>query len=430
MDAFCAGVATREITPEPGAPLWGYSGRSGPATGRLDPLCAKAIVFRCSAAAVALVSVDLGRAPVEASCRRIRERVQRAGIAHVMIAATHTHHGPVMEVEAPYTQRIETAIGDSIEAASACAQPARMGVGCAEFDIAHNRRKLLGDGRCAMLWRNEKRLATAPVDREATIVKIVAESSGAPLAILVHYACHPVIMGPSNLEYSADYPGELTRIVREQSGCECVFLQGGCGDINPYLDKTPMDQGAVEAMRGEGRVCAEAVLGTLDGITPVTPERPSVAFNEMPVLVGTRWDFQDTGQAEVWGASHPALFEAYRSRITPDLTVPLTVLILNGDMALAGMPGELFASFQLALKAQSPVPHSLLVGYCNDYHAYFPTIRDAAAGGYGGTVGSYVGLGAGERLVTRACLEIGRLAGRLRPRCSPDDFVILDADQV
>jgi hypothetical protein len=35
------------------------------------------------------------------------------------------------------------------------------------------------------------------------------------------------------------------------------------------------------------------------------------------------------------------------------------------------------------------VRDTLLVGYTNGYHAYFPTIRDAAAGGYGGKTATY-----------------------------------------
>ena len=65
------GIATRDITPPPGAPLWGYNGRLGPATGTLDPLYAKAVAFRLDDATAVLVSLDLGRVPVEESLDRI-----------------------------------------------------------------------------------------------------------------------------------------------------------------------------------------------------------------------------------------------------------------------------------------------------------------------------------------------------------------------
>jgi len=41
----------------------------------------------------------------------------------------------------------------------------------------------------------------------------IDDSAGSPLAILVNYACHPVVFGPDNRLYSADFPGAMTREV-------------------------------------------------------------------------------------------------------------------------------------------------------------------------------------------------------------------------
>src|SRR6185503_7350768 len=48
-----AGVATVDITPEPGLMLWGYSNRTHGATGKLDPLMAKAVVLKAGDQSVA-----------------------------------------------------------------------------------------------------------------------------------------------------------------------------------------------------------------------------------------------------------------------------------------------------------------------------------------------------------------------------------------
>jgi hypothetical protein len=48
------------------------------------------------------------------------------------------------------------------------------------------------------------------------------------------------------------------------------------------------------------------------------------------------------------------------------------------------------------------------------------------AGGYGGTVASFVGLGAGDKLLLEAEIEIARLTGKCTGRCSPDDLFILE----
>lgn len=433
MDTLLAGVAVRDITPGPGVALWGYMDRLGPATGTLDPLYAKAVVFRAGDDAAALVSLDLGRTPLDAVRARLCERAARAGVGHVFLAATHTHHAPEMDVEnAPHIDVIERLIGDAIEEAVGNLRPARLGVGRAEFDIAHNRRRLLDDGRCVMIWRNEERFPTGPVDREATLVRIEAEE-GDPLALLVHYACHPVVMGPSNRQYSADYVGELCRQVKQDTGFECVFLQGAIGDINPYLDKTSVEDGAVEAMRSVGRSCANAVLAALPGIRAELPEHPSVACSETSVPVGVRWNMDDPAQRAICLMAHggeDGLFYRYLHALRPDLTVPLTVLVLNRSLALVGMPGEIFVRYQMELKDNGPVRPTLLCGYTNGYHAYFPTVRDALAGGYGGTTASYVGIGAADRLTTEAQIEMARLMGQLERPSVIEDFMLLEPKDV
>ncbi len=276
---FSAGVAVRDITPSPGAPLWGYADRASNATGTLDPLFAKCVAFANEDDVAALVTMDLGRVPLEPVCDRIRRRARDKGVQYVFLAATHTHHAPVMEAPgAPYIETIEEQIGTCIEDAVDFMRPVAIGVGRCTIDVAHNRRRVLDDGRCLMLWRNEKRVPTSPRDLEADLIRIDA-TDGQPMALLVHYACHPVVMGPENCRYSADYPGEMARLVKESTGAECLFLQGACGDINPYLDKTRSDADAVEAMRSVGKTCADSVLGVYPSIQAVEPRSPAVAFS-------------------------------------------------------------------------------------------------------------------------------------------------------
>ena len=66
--------------------------------------------------------------------------------------------------------------------------------------------------------------------------------------------CHPVVFGPDNLRYSVDYPAAMTRHVegnlkRGSRSPICFFVQGAPGDINPFLDKTPLPENADQEMR-------------------------------------------------------------------------------------------------------------------------------------------------------------------------------------
>ena len=52
------------------------------------------------------------------------------------------------------------------------------------------------------------------------------------------------------------------------------------------------------------------------------------------------------------------------------------------------------------------------LGYCNDYHQYFPTIQAVSEGGYGtGLPVAAAELGAGERVIDRALIRLYQLRG-------------------
>lgn len=426
MSYFEAGVAVREITPTPGFPLWGYFAQERIAIGTLDPLYVKACAFRAQDQLVVVVVYDLGRVPLDTVLNHIRSHFAGDCPPSFFFTATHTHHGPCMEqADAPFMANLVAASIDCIQEAMERLQPAMIGYGQVNVDMAHNRRILTKEGQCRMLRRNTGRIPTTPVDQEATIITLHAHS-GERLATLVHYACHPVVMGPSNLCYSGDYVGMLTCDIKAATGAECLFLQGACGNINPYFAKTAVNDNAVDTMRKVGASFAETVLAALSGITPSLPATPAVESVIKSVPVGVRWDLQHEASMAVLRATHGAMFEYYFSHVHEGLCVPLTVVLLNRELALVGMPGEIFVQYQQALKADALVSRTLLCGYTNEYYAYFPTVRDAAAGGYGGTVASFVGLGAADRLLTEAEITLGTLSGAINPACESETFLVYE----
>ena len=424
--ALEVGVARRDVTPPLGQQMWGYLDPEQISDGVRDPLYARALVLKVGDASVGLVVLDFGRMPVPEVCDRIRAKAAEFGLDEVLLMATHTHSGPYMELpDLPHLEPLEAAILELLQEALNKAEPARMGLTRTDIDISHNRR-LIKDGVCYMKWRNAERVPTSPIDHEAGVIRFDRVADGKPIAILVNFACHPVIFASDNRKYSADWPGEMSRRVREESGAECFFLQAAAGDINPYLDKTPIAEGGVEAMVSEGAKAAKAVLAALASIKTDVPAAPSIAYREDPVEVGTRWDLSDPGQVKILEDNYGLMYEKYMKGLKPDFAVPLGMLILNGDLALSMMPGEMFVDFQLDLKRRSPLPNTFLCGYANQFHIYFPTVRDIAYGGYGAATVTYVGVGAGEKLVTRSTAMIGEMMGKIRPLSGPEDFQILE----
>jgi hypothetical protein len=142
-----------------------------------------------------------------------------------------------------------------------------------EFSTGHvylgfNRRKI-EDGRAAMWWRNAEKLPSHPVDPTVNVL-LVKDAASKTKAVLVNYACHPSILGPDNLQYSADYPGAMKRYVESQvPGAMCLFVQGGAGDINPYRDKEPVAGQGFEAVEEAGQALGKQVVAILPKSKPI-----------------------------------------------------------------------------------------------------------------------------------------------------------------
>jgi hypothetical protein len=333
--------------------------------------------------------------------------------------------------ENPYADRVGQAIGDIIIKAAGSTVPVQLGVSRGTADFAHNRRKFLPDGRVAMQWRNPKHEPTEPVDREFAVIRL-DRADGSPLAVLFNYACHPVVLGPDNYEYSADFVGPTCATVEGSLKTTCLFLQGGCGNLNPYMDKTPLDQGGVDEMRKMGRALGELVAKAAAETKTKAAEKPSIQFETRDVPVRLRWDLGDPEVRAVLSKAYGPRFDNYLGKTLKDNVLPctLTTVLIDGRLALVGMPGEIFVQFQTALKSASPVADTFLVGYTNGYHGYFPTLRDAAAGGYGGKTATYVEPGAGERLTDHALITLYKMTDKLHDVPRSKDFELLDYDTV
>src|SRR5258706_15368488 len=143
-DGFKIGVGRRDITPKEAVPMWGYGARHDMlSTGVLDPLYATALVIQVGSNKLAIVGLDLGRAPAEKSLQTIRARIKsEADIDYSFIAGSHTHHGPVLELtDEPgkgkgkfdaslrYYQQMEEGIAGAIIEANSKLVPARMANG-------------------------------------------------------------------------------------------------------------------------------------------------------------------------------------------------------------------------------------------------------------------------------------------------------------
>jgi neutral ceramidase len=239
-----------------------------------------------------------------------------------------------------------------------------------------------------------------------------------PLAILVNYACHPVIFGEDNFQYSADYPGVMTKLVQQAFAGKplCMFLQGGDGDINPYYATTPLVDGAIKRRNWTGQQIAREVINVAHGIQPKADSDASLQFTEDVLPIRVRWNpqkFRD-GLLTAFG---PKVFEdhadLFAQRAPDTLQLPVTTFLIDKNIAFAGMPGEPFVDFQIDWRVRCPVRDSFFLGYTNGYFDYLPTIPAASEGGYGaGDSNTYVTVGAADRMLRQALVRVYEMLGR------------------
>jgi hypothetical protein len=415
-----AGIAKADITPPLGILMWGYGGRKSPATGTLDPLEARVLVLDDGHARIALVAVDLGRAFGPSSQAHLEEAARRSSaVSAVLVAASHTHSGPViMDSYAEGPPAWESAAIDkilkAIDQAASSLVDARIGVGRGSCFIGYNRLVVGPNGKVKWLGSNPTEIPTSPVDPTVTVVRL-DRADGTPLAILVNYACHPVVFGGDNLQYSADYPAVMRRTVEETVDGHplCLFLQGAPGDINPYHATTPLPEDAVRWRDLTGQQLGEEASRVAKRIATQPEATGTLDYAEDYLQFRLRWDPEKFRQ-ELIHIFGPSSFEVFAPRIEPEFKLPVSTLLINKRIALMTMPGEPFVDFQIDWRNRCPAPDRLFLGYTNGYYGYFPTIAAAARGGYGASgATTWLQVGAGEQMVNHALVRVYEMLGQL-----------------
>jgi neutral ceramidase len=422
-----AGVSKTDITPTTHEVMWGFESRLAPAESTLDPLYARVLVLEAGSQRLAIVALDLGRSFGEASLDRLRESAHKSsGISCMLVCASHTHSAPIIKDEytgAPpaWEQRAIDRIGAAIAEAAGNLVDAKVGTGTGSVYIGHNRLPLRPDGTFGWFERNETMLPTSPVDPTVTVLRVDG-SHGTPLAILVNYACHPVVLGPDNLQYSADFPAAMNRTIEDAFGGRVLsfFLQGAPGDINPYHAVTPLQEDAIKKRDWTGqRLGAEAVRVAKE-IHTESVATPSIDFREDTLNFKLRWS-QEKFQAGLLKFLGPKTLDLMGSPIRPMIESRVTAVLINHQIAIATVPGEPFVDFQTNWRDRCPATTAFLFGYTNGYHGYFPTISATSRGGYGAASAStWVEPGAGERIVDWAVVKTYEMLGKLSDL--PDDL--------
>ncbi len=415
------GVARVEITPPIGLPMYGYRSRTSPSQGVLDPLYARVLALEAGETRLAIVTLDLGQV-TKPWLERLRESARKSSrVGYVMVVASHTHSGPAPQGECPpkpmpdWEATALEKIAKAIDEAYQRLVPVQLGTGYGTAYIGHNRLRVNAEGMATWFERNPTKIPTFPVDPTVAALR-VDRADGKPLAILVNYACHPVVFRWDNLQYSADYPGVMTKVVEQAFDGEplCFFLPGAAGDINPYFAVTPLAQDAVKLRDWTGEQLGQEAIRVAKKIQTRAAPAASLDFAEDLLPARLRWNAEKIRQEMIKSRGQQAADE-YAACLKTEFQLPVATVLINKQIAFMSMPGEPFVEFQMNWRQRCPVPDAFFLGYANGSFGYLPTIQAATRGGYGAATNSTrVEVGAGERMIDHAVVKVYEMLGRLR----------------
>ena len=403
-----------------------------------DDLHAKAIVIEQDGTRAALVVCDLISLPrsVVVQAREIISRATGVPGSNVMISATHSHTGPVLDsgssrkaidgggtdVVREYTAQLSGKIAESVRLAEAALQPVRLSVAHEqEPHLSHNRRFHMRDGtvgwNAGKLNTNIVR-AAGPIDPDVAVLYFESLRTNA-IATYVNFAMHPDTVG--GLEFSADYPGALSGVLAAYKGSNMVtlFANGTCGNINHVdVQWANPQKGHTEALR-LGTVLAGHVFQAYTRLQPVNASalrmRSEIVKLALPDLKTGEIEAAREMAARIGTKNPPKFLEQVNAFKVLDVAaregkpqeVEVQVIAL-GDVAWVSLPGEIFVELGLEIKKKSPFKHTVIAELANGAIGYIPNEIAYEQGNYE-PVSARCAKGSGEMLAKTALKLLNEL---------------------
>ena len=383
---FQAGAAKVDITPPADAalPMSGYADRKEGFRGIHDHIYVRAIVLGDGGRYAAIVAWELIGVP-NAVWEELSQRVgQETGIPPelLLLCAVHDHSAPApfgmygndSPKSAAYTKQVEDATIEAIRRAKENLQHAKIGIGTGKADVNINRREYSRDKGWWLGYNPD-----GPSDKTVTVIRIDAPS-GKPIALLINYAIHAVVMGGENYQISGDLAGATSRYVEnyyrgkpedaprddagaaiqlrlEETSEEVVALwtSGAAGDQNPISLARGSDFTMVDAL---GRILGEEAV-RVAGAIHTTDQAKIFCKQQVITCPGRKLEPGPVPRKEYkWADSDP-------------VSIRLSLLMVN-DISLAGVSGEVMTMINENLKKKSSSRQTVMVTHANGSSGYIP----------------------------------------------------------
>ena len=409
------------ITPPLGVPITGYYEKRV-TKGVLDDLYASAVAFDDGESRALILTVDVCLLSTAQSNKAKALICERTGLdaSSIFINCSHTHTGPVIEVEftgeygnAEYDAFFYNALAEAAAESFEDMRESEFSIGDGVADgISFVRRFRMKDGGVQTNpGVDNPNILHSLGEPNDTVKFLKVEREGAEDVVIVSFGTHADTVGGELI--SGDWPAFVCRTVESVfDNTKCVFLTGSQGDVN-HINPRPTagDRKGLEydsfdnVPRGYthtkhmGRKVAAAVIAKLDKTEPVVADK--ISFGTKEISIPSNMENDKLAEAQRISALHlsgrdcelpyekmeltTVVAEANRIVKLKDgpesFSYVLSALRL-GEVVFAGLPGECFVDIGREIEKNYGKNSIFVCCLTNGGDTYFPTSSAYDEGGY------------------------------------------------
>jgi hypothetical protein len=250
---------------------------------------------------------------------------------------------------------------------------------------------------------------TGPYDPQLPVLAF-KDQQGKLDAILFNHSTHN-IDAPTNRVLSPGFYGTASQEIEKELGGTVVFLPGAFGSTHVF-DDCPNSERVFRITDGINKAYAKTEKRDINRLISVKKEFEFTirTFNEEEQHKAVsdycnRW----LKESIFWHMDPEPVIQSFKNgrsdiaALQGKTQKSWIQVILVGDIAFVGVPGELFGELGMEIKRRSPFRYTYVVGIANDYIGYVPDDEAFDLGGYQTwATRSYSERGTGELIVNQA----------------------------
>jgi hypothetical protein len=358
---------------------------------------------------------------LEEAAARIADEAQ-VPVANLLICATHTHHAPcTIDIFGCARDKVfcdglrEAIVSAAVQAFGALDEAELLFAESQEATVGMNSRYLLADGTIAWhgyRWEDVVR-PTGPFDPDLPVLAL-RRPGGEMAGVVFSHSVHN-IGALTQGALSPGFYGLAAQEIERRHGGGALFLPGAFGSTH-----NTGAFGKTESVRSVSPAeCVHRVVSAVEqglGRAEAVPASPLMVLRRPFTYRMRSFDEAKEGAAvKYWAETYEAagaeglqsVFRDMRAEMAPaqgqERQTWLQVIRL-GDVALVGLPGEMFAALGMEIPRRSPFRYTYVIGLANDTIGYIGDRASYELGGYQLWAGlhSPSAPGTGEAMVEQA----------------------------